>query len=737
VRLLALAATAALVAAVPAASAVAAPGSGAAGGAAGQARTLQIQVLSNRADLISGGDALVEISGFDAAATVRVLRNGTDVTGQFAVRADGRYLGLVTGLRIGANLLTATAGGHLGAGIVITNHPSGGPLFAGPQVQPWDCTLHSDVTGLGAPTDAQCDTAAVFRFFYMPAAHTGFKPYDPANPPADVATASTDQGVRVPYVVRVETGVADRGIYQAAVLFDPGQPWAPWAPQRGWNGKVVWPFGGGSAPFHVVGLPTGVLDDFSLSRGFLVANSSLNVHGQDANENVSAEAVTMVKEHLVETYGQIRYTIGAGCSGGSIQQYSIAEEYPGLLDGILPNCSYPDLWTTSTEVQDCGLLVRYFGTATGWTDAQKAAVEGTRDTTVCQFWNATFVPVGLPNRAQNCGWAAGDPRVYDAATNPDGVRCEVADYQQAIWGQRPRREWTAPEVAAGHGFAGNPSDNTGVQYGLAALRAGVISPAQFADLNARIGGFDIDGNWRPQRTVADPGTLPTAYRAGQVTEAIRLADVPIIDLRGSANVNDIHSDYHTWEMRARLDQANGGHANQVVWTWRSFGSFVGILPPPDIAARALLTMDAWLAGIEADHSAAPRPAKVLAHKPAAAVDACWPASTLAAGGPEVVDPDYTGACAQAFPHYGDARQVAGQRISGVALSCALRPLHRADATGATDAEWAQLQAAFPRGVCDWSRRAPGYRRSLPWMSFAAGPGGRPLGDPPRSFPIHG
>src|SRR5262249_50820720 len=227
------------------------------------------------------------------------------------------------------------------------------------------------------------------RYVYMPASHAGFRPYDPADPPADVAGTTTDQGVTVPYVVRVETGVEDRGIYQVAVLSDPARGWVPWAAQSGWNHKVVWPFGPGLGPPHVTGLPAPVLDDLALSRGFLVASSGLNVHGEDANENVSAEAMMMLKEHVTETYGQIRYTFGTGCSGGSIQQYSIAEEYPGLLDGILPNCSYPDLWTTFTEVQDCSLLVAYFATATGWTDAQKAAVEGTRDTSACGFWNVT------------------------------------------------------------------------------------------------------------------------------------------------------------------------------------------------------------------------------------------------------------------------------------------------------------------------------------------------------------
>src|SRR4051812_31063131 len=69
----------------------------------------EILVLSNRADLISGGDALVEVR-WPAGAPIgkaSVALNGNAVTGAFAVRADGRYVGLVTGLREGPNLLTA------------------------------------------------------------------------------------------------------------------------------------------------------------------------------------------------------------------------------------------------------------------------------------------------------------------------------------------------------------------------------------------------------------------------------------------------------------------------------------------------------------------------------------------------------------------------------------------------------------------------------------------------------
>jgi hypothetical protein len=53
----------------------------------------EIKVLSNRAALVSGGDALVEV----VPGATRVKLNGEDITSAFAVRPNGRYIGLVTG----------------------------------------------------------------------------------------------------------------------------------------------------------------------------------------------------------------------------------------------------------------------------------------------------------------------------------------------------------------------------------------------------------------------------------------------------------------------------------------------------------------------------------------------------------------------------------------------------------------------------------------------------------------
>src|SRR5262249_7079400 len=93
------------------------------------------------------------------------------------------------------------------------------------------------------------------------------------------------------------------------------------------------------------------------------------VFGNNSNSVASAEAVVMMKEHIIETIGEIRYTISSGGSGGSMLQHQISNAYPGLVDGIQPSASLEDVWSLDTEAQDCSLLVRYFTSSSSlWPD---------------------------------------------------------------------------------------------------------------------------------------------------------------------------------------------------------------------------------------------------------------------------------------------------------------------------------------------------------------------------------
>src|SRR6202034_1524544 len=101
------------------------------------------------------------------------------------------------------------------------------------------------------------------------------------------------------------------------------------------------------------------------------------VMGNNCNDRLSAETLSMVKEHFIKEYGQPIHTIGWGESGGAIALYLTAQNYPGLLDGIIPYLSFPDLISTAQAVTDCRLLDHAFSAANlAWTEEQKTAVSG-------------------------------------------------------------------------------------------------------------------------------------------------------------------------------------------------------------------------------------------------------------------------------------------------------------------------------------------------------------------------
>ena len=55
-----------------------------------------------------------------------------------------------------------------------------------------------------------------------------------------------------------------------------------------------------------------------------------------------------------------------------------------------------------------------------------------------------------------------------------------------------------------------------MQYGLRALNHGAITVEDFLDLNANIGGVDIDFNRMPNRTETYPGATRRAYQGGRI-----------------------------------------------------------------------------------------------------------------------------------------------------------------------------------------------------------------------------
>ncbi len=645
---------------------------------------LELTVESNtEAEFVSGGDVLVRVGPADR---VRVRSNGRDVTDAFVRQPDGSLLGVVGGLREGRNTITAKAGYGAHATLLVVNHPRSGPVFSGRQQVPFYC--QTEAFGLAPAQQPRCEAPTEVTYAYRTTAGQ-FKPLaDPADRPADLATA-TVLGVPVPYVVRIETGVIDRAVYRIAALYDGTDP-SPVAPERGWNGRLVYNFGGGcNGGYRQGGTTAPVQDDLFLSQGYAVASSTLNVLDINCSPIISAEAAMMVKEHFQETYGPALHTIGWGGSGGGIQQYDIADAYPGILDGIIPGISYPDPLTTMGPVTDCGLLNAYFAKG-GFTQEQQRAVSGYNSYNTCRSWEATFL-----SRATATGSC--DPIIpvevrWDETTNPDGLRCGAAEQWVNQLGRDPRT-----------GFVRAVLDNVGVQYGLRALEDGVITPAQFAALNAGVGGYDHAGRPIPARTTADPRGLFTAYSADLVNSAgLGLRSTPIIDQRTYLDrvtpLVDIHTAEMSYVMRDRLRTQNGTYANQVI---------IESAPDPAQTAAAaryqLDAMDRWLTAIAADDSRRDKARKVIANKPADLTDGCYVSATERISEPLTYPSG--GRCGQLYPIGANPRLVAGADLSMTTIKCRLKPLDFDDyPVTFTDEEKALLRTAFPTGVCDWSRK---------------------------------
>jgi len=704
-----------------------------------------IKVLSNRADLISGGDALVEVvapAGVDVS-TLKVEANGTDVTSAFATRADGRYYGLVSGLTSGANTLRVAEAGKTGAVLTVTNYPIGGPVISGAQIKPWTCTTKvatptANNPDLGDPLDDQCNIAApVYRYQYRTLAGT-FAAYDPANPPAaaDIAQTTTDEGTTVPYIVRIERGVINRGKYDLAYLANPAAPttgWQPWSVPASWNRKLFWKFGSGCDFQRVQGNPGNVVDHEALSRGFMVASSEMTQYGTHCNDVTSAETVIMIKEHIAEHYGLIRFTMSDGSSGGAHQQNLHSSNYPGLIQGMLPTQTFQDTWTPGREFADCGLLKRFYdanmGTANEFSNPERSAVAGHRWQQVCEGPANVNMASRTPfyiDPAVGCN----NPADQWSLANLTGKRCTLQDFLINIFGPRDAT-----------GYAKTPQDNVGIQYGYNAVNDGRISAEKFVTLNEQAGGYDINGQWQPARMQADPGAVETTHKSGRITHGRYLGGVAIIDRR-DFNIIEEHYDFRAWVIRNRLLKEHGDYANQVIWRYKS--------APANLASRAFETMNQWLMNVEADTSTRSLHEKIVANRPAAAVDSCWRADlavwstdvaycNLSAAPSMSATVVGTGAAAVAtpttdeWPVYRDTRVASGEPLASDIMKCQLKPLVRADfLVGFTDTQWNRLRAVFPNGVCDYAKPGVGQVAPEPWQSFKDGPGGQPLGAAPVS-----
>lgn len=702
--------------------------------------TLRIEAVSNQPHLISGDNVLVDVISSAEAYELQLRLNGQIVsaTGIAVGQATGehRFRALIEDLPLGSSTLSVEAGEST-AELRVVNYPLTGPIFSGEQQSPYFCLGDLAPDGEGqkrrfaigngeylddSAVDAACSLPTRVDYVYHSSdSDGGFKALpNLGDRPQDLSFTETNEGVSVPYIVRVETGTINRAIYQIAILHDPSSS-APsaLAPSAQWNGRLIYTFGGGCEAGYFQGNSTGgVLRDEMLGKGYAVASSTLNVNAQGGcNDVLSAETAMMVKEHFIDSYGKPRYTIGNGGSGGAMQQLLIAGAYPGILDGLMPSMTFADAVTYFTDAQECASLLRDYANdpAKGLSEETKALLGG------WSMWSVCDRSLGeRPKRVgpDDCPAQIPASARYHPENNPEGARCSIYDGMRNVFGEK-----NYPEIPTPREFARAPHDNVGVQYGLVALNEGKIDKALFLDLNEKIGGWDIDVNSRGQRTVADDDALRIAYETGRVTSGgAGLAQVPILDDRVYLDdIGNFHASVYSFVTRARLERDNG-HADNFITRRHN--------REQNLFEDNLALMDQWLANIQSDGSSLAPLDKIVRARPADLQNDC-----IAPNGERIVDePSFdmenmfdnsAGACNSLYPPHAGMRLVAGGPLSNDVLKCELKPVDYADyAVEFSAGERQRLEAIFPTGVCDWSKPGVHQQVNKTWLSFGPAPENR-------------
>ena len=720
---------------------------------------VDLDVLSGRADQVSGGDALVRVEASrHLLDDLRVLLNGEDVTDVFESE-DGDLVGLVEGLELGENRLEVVRerrGRDRSLDrLTLENHPQTGPIFSGPHQVPFVCkTIQA---GLGEPlVDNQAgqgfrvqqgattlgwsrNCSAQTRVDYLYRTMGGqFVPLPAGDRPANMARTTLLDGREVDYVVRRERGTINRFIYSFAMLAPAGEPAGAKPDTSLWNKRLIYTFDGGVAiGRNQATLGGSALYDTGLSKGYAIVHSSGTRTSTHYNLELGGETALMTKEEFVERYGPPLYTVGVGGSGGGIQQYVYGQNHPGLLDAGIPQYSYPDMVTQTIHVGDCELLEHYMDV----TDGSNPKWQSWDDREWLEGLNAHATRPnpyrgGAPGNTECVnGWRGLTPLAMNPLFGTAGAGTERMD--PAVMAAVHWTHWEDVKNIYGvgpDGYARQTWDNVGVQYGLEALKDGNITPQEFLDLNARVGSWKDPGEmvqegrpflpvgtfdpWssRNMRLSADNGVTPAPRRQGDLA-AMHAAynrglyfdgdvDIPMIDWRHYLEEElDMHNSHQSFAARQRMLDHDGRASNQVIW-------FTDARPgrQADQTPEAFAVIDDWMANIR-EH-----PKRGVArNKPPLATDRCFTTQgDPIASGRNVWDgilddDDEPGACTRDFPLHSTSRIVAGGPLRGGVYKCALQSVDRAIARRLygswrpSSTERARLEQIFPTGVCDYSR----------------------------------
>ena len=244
----------------------------------------------------------------------------------------------------------------------VTNHPTGGPVISGPQLQPWICTTQNH--GLGAA--ARCAIATQppqFAFFYKNATTAQFARLRSRQSAASGADRIDHDGSRSNCSVYRSRGdgrsepidLQDHRAFRSRRSRGPHG-------RRSRRGTARWCKCSAPEPernTRKARWPTR-LTTTRLARGFATTAASADQPRDDFQHEAQ-------RRDLDDGEGAPRGSLRAdplhhraGLFGRRDPAAQHRRPVSGLLDGMLPNCSYPDIWSLYVASHDCQLFTRYF-----------------------------------------------------------------------------------------------------------------------------------------------------------------------------------------------------------------------------------------------------------------------------------------------------------------------------------------------------------------------------------------
>ncbi|WP_235423469.1 DUF6351 family protein [Pseudoalteromonas luteoviolacea] len=543
---------------------------------------------------------------------------------------------------------------------------------------------------------------------------------------------------------RVEQGSINRFIYTIVMPITKTEIGNRLAKSK-WNNRLIYQFNGGSG----IGFRQGrqkaarvmTRQAQQLLDGYAVISSSGNKTSYTYNMLLAEDTARRVKLQFTSLYGSPLYTVGVGGSGGGLAQYLIAQNSEGILDGLIPLYSYPDMITQTTYALDCDLLNNYFtfraDNKKSWRDwERRRLIEGMNAINgfpqkggflqpINQLMSG-FVP-SFPKGSSECingyfGLSAFINNPRQGFIREHFTSHVVTETNWSYWQDMSHIFGTDQ-----FGYGLSTWDNVGVQYGLNALKAKEISIDEFLHLNANI------GSWKPQhqmqqeeivlplghkvpiwltlwgnhnittpidkiapRHVGSIKAMNKAYLSGQVF--IGDIDIPVIDARHYLeNELDMHHMSASFYSRLRIENRKGNSNNHIIWVaHKNFNP----------TEHAFAMMDRWLTKL-----ASVKHRDVAAAKPEGLNDTCFsPDGAIFAQGEGVFDGKWNdkskGACQNRFPMFSTSRIEAGGDWDGAMFKCPLMPVSQAVEQGLygnvqISDHITSLEQIFPHGVCDY------------------------------------